>query len=346
MITSIAIQAYFTRMQELFKAQGFDPSMKIIYDSENAQSEEWLSDALAEKRMQRKGTTAKDTVRSSPFTCLFWTRSSLEPIVRQRQRLLDDDGNGGIAGKSTVSASFKIACAFISNKAEAIEDLEEAFAAVFQNTYNMPLSLQYVYNTSVVKDKTINFTYIQNLGESDLVHFKEGNLFAYSWSATVYMNYVSEFSWAGVFPVSKVVVDLYSPKGFPISSLDSYGRAVIVPHTAVTGEVVEVPAEPFVASVMRNPNDYCMFSITPPYSGAPAEISSATYELIKSAAIAIGGEPYVRRTPQAVFIKMPLFLNHAEGFGHDEDVAAASKALSAAIKEALGEEYVISPLEG
>lgn len=346
MITSIAIQAYFTRMQELFKTQGFDPSMKIIYDSENASSEEWLSDALAEKKMQRKGVTAKDTVRSSPFTCLFWTRSSLEPIVRQRQRLLDMDANGDIVGKSTVSASFKIACAFISNKAEAIEDLEEAFAAVFQNTYNMPLSLQYVYNTPAVKDKTINFTYIQNLGESDLVNFKEGNLFAYSWSATVYMNYVSEFSWSGVYPVSKVVVDLYSPKGFPISSLDSYGRAVTVPHTAVTDETIEVPAEPSVAFVTRNPNDYCMFSITPPYSGSPVEISSATYEVITSAAIAIGGEPYVRRTLHAVFVKMPLFLNHVEGFVHDEDVAAASKALSTAIKEALGEEYVISPLEG
>ncbi len=344
MITSVAVQAYLTRIRALFKEQGFDDSMRVIYDSENEMADTWLSDELADKEMRRKQMTMRDDVRSDPFMCLFWTRTSLTPIVRQRYRLLDTNAEGGPAGKSTVSASFKIACAFVSNKAEAVEDLEEAFAAVFQNTYNMPLSLEYIYNSEYVKDKTINFTFIQNMGEADLVNFKEGNLFAYGWSATIYMNYVSEFAWSRVYPAEKVVVDLYGPDGFPISSLDKFGKAVTKTHTATTGETIEVPAEPTVALTATKPHDYAPFAITAPYSGAEVEIEDAARALIESAIVGIGGEVSIHRTPYMAVADMPLALNHAEGADHDADMAATMAAVSDAIKQATGEEYVVTPM--
>ena len=373
MITSVAIQAYLTKIRALFKEQGFDDSMKVIYDSENAKNEEWLADELAEKKMDRKGMTTKEDVRSKPFMCLFWTRTSLEPIVRQRYRLLDtnEDPENRPSGKSTVSASFKIACAFVSNKAEAVEDLEEAFAAVFQNTYNMPLttpkkdehgsvtqvsSLEYIYNSEYVKDKIINFTYIQNLGEADLVNFKEGNLFAYSWSATIYMNYVSEFAWSRVYPVEKLVIDLYNPKGFPISSLDQFGHAissldqfghaVTKTHTATTGETVKVPAEPAVAFTAAKPHDYAPFAITAPYAGTVEEITPEARALIESAVVGIGGEVSIRKTPYMAVANMPLSLNHdaEHNTDHNADMLATAKAVSDAIKQATGEEYVVTPM--
>jgi hypothetical protein len=358
MITSVAVQAYLTRIRALFKEQGFDDSMRVVYDSENEMADTWLSDELADKEMRRKQMTVRDDVRSGPFMCLFWTRTSLTPIVRQRYRLLDTNAEGGPAGKSTVSASFKIACAFVSNKAEAVEDLEEAFAAVFQNTYNMPLSLEYIYNSEYVKDKTINFTYIQNMGEADLVNFKEGNLFAYGWSATIYMNYVSEFAWSRVYPVEKLVIDLYDPKGFPISSLDQFGKAQTHTYTAVDGtEVPNVPDEPLVAFTSADPRDYAPFSITLPYSvpyddgstprGQEPPVMPSAYDisdearvLIESAIKAIGGEVSLNSTRYMIVVRMPLSLNHAEGADHDADMAAVSNA----IKQAIGEEYVVTPM--
>lgn len=361
MITSVAIQAYLTKIRELFKEQGFDDSMHVIYDSENGMADTWLTDELSDKQMVRKGTTTRDDVRSAPFMALFWTRSSLEPIVRQRYRLLDthEDPEKRPSGKSTVSASFKIACAFVSNKAEAVEDLEEAFAAVFQNTYNMQLttpekdehgqvtkvsSLQYIYNSEYVKDKIINFTYIQNLGESDLVNFKDGNLFAYSWSATIYMNYVSEFAWSRVYPVEKLVVDLYGRNGFPISSLDQFGYAVTKTHTATTGETVVVPAEPTVALTAAKPHDYAPFAITAPYTGTIAEITPEARALIESAVVGIGGEVSIHKTPYMAVANMPLSLNHSEGAGHDADMLATAKAVSDAVAAAVGEPYVVTPM--
>lgn len=360
MITSIAIQAYLTKIRALFKEQGFDDSMKVIYDAENASADAWLSDELAEKKMDRKGMTTKEDVRSKPFMCLFWTRSSLEPIVRQRYRLLDTPNEGeGPAGRSTVSASFRIACCFVSNKAEAVEDLEEAFAAVFQNTYNMKIttpkkdesgvvspvsSLQYVYNSDYVKDKVVNFTYIQNLGEADLVNYKDGNLFAYTWSATIYMNYVSEFAWSRVYPVEKLVIDLYDPKGFPISSLDQFGKAVTKTHTATTGETIEVPAEPTVVLTAAKPHDYAPFAITAPYAGAVVEITPEARVLIESAVVGIGGEVSIHKTPYMAVANMPLSLNHVEGAEHNADMLATAKAVSDAIKQATGEEYVVTPM--
>lgn len=390
MITSVAVQAYLTRIGNLLMGQGFkgifrDPSvseaslknMRVVYDAEEAMTEEWLSDELASTKMPRKGTTTKADVRSAPFMALFWKRSPLEPIVRQRYRVMDTPGEsagGGLYGKSTVSASFTIACVFVSNKAEAVEDLEEAFAAVFQNTYNMPLatpkkdehgnvtqvsSLQYIYNSEDVKDKIINFTYIQNMGESDLVTFKEGNLFAYSWSAKIFMNYVSEFAWSRVFPVEKVVVDLYNPKGIPLGSLDAAGTARTHAYTADSGEVVpEVPDEPLIAFTRAEPRDYVPFAIVAPYSGTPGKITPEAKALIEGAVTGIGGEISLRGTDYMVIANMPLSANpppedvsSGSGSGHgvgepDREAYMMSThvALSEAIAAATEEEYVITPM--
>lgn len=390
MITSVAVQAYLTRIGNLLMGQGFkgifrDPSvseaslknMRVVYDAEEAMTEEWLSDELASTKMPRKGTTTKADVRSAPFMALFWKRSPLEPIVRQRYRVMDTPGEsagGGLYGKSTVSASFTIACVFVSNKAEAVEDLEEAFAAVFQNTYNMPLttpkkdahgnvtqvsSLQYIYNSEDVKDKIINFTYIQNMGESDLVTFKEGNLFAYSWSAKIFMNYVSEFAWSRVFPVEKVVVDLYNPKGIPLGSLDAAGTVRTHAYTADNGEVVpEVPDEPLIAFTRAEPRDYVPFAIVAPYSGTPGKITPEAKALIEGAVTGIGGEISLRGTDYMVIANMPLSANpppedvsSGSGSGHgvgepDREAYMMSThvALSEAIAAATEEEYVITPM--
>lgn len=349
MITSVAVQAYLTKIKELFNAQGFDPDMPVIYDSENAKSEEWLSDELANTRMKRKGTTTKDDVRKGPFMALFWTRTSLEPIIRQRYRLLDtpDEGVEGPAGKSTVSAKFRIACAFVTNKAEAVEDLEEAFAAVFQNTYNMPVSLQYIYNGASDKPEMAltNFTLIQNMGESDLVNFKEGNLFAYAWSADIFMNYVSEFAWSRVYPVEKIVIDLYGPRGIPISSLDAIGHVHTHTHTAVDGTVVEnVPDEPSVAFTAADPHEYIPFAISAPYTGVPVKISPEARVLIESAIISIGGEISLRGTEYMLVANMPLSLNHKDDATRDDDIAATASVIIQAIRGATGEEYVVTPM--
>ena len=359
MITSVAVQAYLTRICELFRAQGFDESMPVVYDAETGSADAWLSDNLADAVMKRKRMSTKDTIRSGPFMVLFWTRSSLEPIVRQRYRLLDspDTPGTGLAGKSTVSASFRIACSFVSNKAEAVEDLEEAFAAVFQNSYNIPLSLRYIYNSEAVKDKTTNFTVIQNLGENNLVNFKEGNLFSYTWGATIYMNYVSEFAWSKVYPVEKVVVDLYGPNGVPISSLNTMGHAVMRRRSANPADKVEVPVEPTVAFTATKPHDYVPFAITAPYAGAIVKIEPETRALIESAIGNVGGEVSIHRTPYMVIANMPLSANPpppdalcGSGSGnafdpdHEAYMISTAIALTEAIAAATGETYVVTPM--
>ena len=40
MIISVAVQAYLARIGELLKEQGFDPAMSVIYDAEQAQTDE------------------------------------------------------------------------------------------------------------------------------------------------------------------------------------------------------------------------------------------------------------------------------------------------------------------
>ena len=368
MIISVAIQAYLTHIAELLKGQGFDPDMNIIYDAEQAQTDEWLSDELAVKHMARKGTTTKDDVRRGPLMALFWTRSSLEPIIRRPYRLLDrpDDSASGIWGKSTVNGSFRIACSFVSNKGNSVEDLEEAFLARFQGTYNVPLSLEYIYNSArdnPLQAKT-NFTVIQNKGEADLINYKEGNLFAYTWSADIYMNYISEFAWSQVFPAEKVVVDLYDPNGIPLSSLDADGNVHTHMHVATDGTTVpDVPDEPSMAFISGDPRDYAQFSITLPYSvpyydGKPDTpegtdpaympsaygISDESRALISAAVHDIGGEISIRSTKYMVVARMPLSLNHKENATYDEDIMAAAGAIQAAVKAATSGDYIVTPL--
>lgn len=349
MIISVAVQAYLARIGELLKEQGFDDSMSVIYDAEQAQTDSWISDELAGKHMERKQMTTKDDVRSKSFMALFWTRSSLEPIVRHPWRLLDtrDDGVDGRWGKSTVNGKFRIACAFVSNKANTVEDLEEAFAARFQSTYNVPLSLKFIYNAAGARpeDAKINFTMIQNMGTSDLLNYKEGDLFSYTWSADIYMNYVSEFAWSQVFPVEKVLVDLYDPKGIPLASLDASGKAHTHTYKAVDGtEVPNVPDEPLVAFTRADPRDYAPFSISAPYTGVPAKITPEARALIEAAIPEIGGEVSLRGTEYMIVAKMPLALNHKEDATYDEDLMATAGAVSSAVKTATGEDYVVMPL--
>lgn len=349
MIISVAVQAYLARIGELLKEQGFDPSMSVIYDAEQAQTDEWISDELAGKHMERKQMTTKDDVRKKPFMALFWTRSSLEPIVRHPWRLLDtrDDGVDGRWGKSTVNGKFRIACAFVSNKAEAVEDLEEAFAAKFQSTYNVPLSLEFIYNAAGARpeDAKINFTMIQNMGESDLLNYKEGNLFSYAWSAELYLNCVSEFAWSQVFPVEKVLVDLYDPKGIPLASLDASGKAHTHTYKAADGtEVPNVPDEPLIAFTRADPGDYVPFSISAPYTGVPSKITPEARALIEAAIPEIGGEVSLRGTEYIIVAKMPLALNHKDEATYDDDVVATAGAIASAVKTATGEDYVVTPL--
>lgn len=349
MIISVAVQAYLARIGELLKEQGFDPDMSVIYDAEQAQTDSWISDELAGKHMERKQMTTKDDVRKKPFMALFWTRSSLEPIVRHPWRLLDtrDDGVDGRWGKSTVNGKFRIACAFVSNKANTVEDLEEAFAAKFQSTYNVPLSLEYIYNAAGARpeDAKINFTMIQNMGTSDLLDYKEGNLFSYTWSADIYMNYVSEFAWSPAFPVEKVLVDLYDPKGIPLASLDASGKAHTHTYTAVDGtEVPNVPDEPLVAFTRADPRDYMPFSISAPYTGVPSKITPEARALIAAAIPEIGGEVSLRGTEYMIVAKMPLALNHKDEATYDDDVVATAGAIASAVKKATGEDYVVTPL--
>lgn len=370
MIISVAVQAYLARIGELLKEQGFDDSMSVIYDAEQAQTDFWISDELSKKHMERKQMTTKDDVRKKPFMALFWTRSSLEPIVRHPWRLLDtrDDGVDGRWGKSTVNGKFRIACAFVSNKANTVEDLEEAFAARFQSTYNVPLSLEFIYNAAGARpeDAKINFTMIQNMGTSDLLNYKEGNLFSYTWSADIYMNYVSEFAWSQVFPVEKVLVDLYDPKGIPLASLDASGQWHTHTHMYANekGEMVAgptVPDEPLVAFTSADPHDYALFSITLPYSipypegkeaagkeppVMPSEygISDEARALIEPAITGIGGEVSLRSTKYMMVVRMPLALNHKEDATYDEDLMATAGAVAAAVHSAASDEYIVTPM--
>lgn len=366
MITSVAVQAYLARIAELFKEQGFDPDMNVIYDAEQAQTSEWITDELSGKHMRRKGMTTKADVRKKPFMALFWTRSSLEPIIRRPYRLIDspDDGILAPAGKSTVNAKFRIACAFVSNKAEAVEDLEEAFAARFQSTYNIPIALEFIYNSAEKRpeEAKTNFTVIQDMGEADLVNYKDGNLFAYTWGADIHMNCVSEFAWSRVFPVEKIVVDLYSPNGIPLASLDAFGKAHTHTYKAEDGTAVEnVPDEPLVAFTSADPHDYALFSITLPYSvpyagGSTSKgqdppampsvygIPDEARALIAAAITEIGGEVSRRSTKYMIVARMPLSLNHKEDATYDEDVMATARAVAAAVDSAVSDDYIVTPM--
>lgn len=258
---SIAIQAYFDQMRKFFERQGFDPSTRVIYAADAEEIQKLLDTDIANKKMPRKGTEpkgspsegpAKDPVRNNPYTYLAWKRSSLENVIRRSMRMEDTIQIGGPRNfKKTVSAKFEMTCFYISNKANLIEDFEEAFAAEYQNMHTIPANLKFAYNNRNSADAGgydvgINMTVIQELGESEMVAARVGNLFTYTWHLTIYLPVVSEFAAFRASPLKTVIVDLYSPEGVPIASMDMEGKAEWVQYVADDGTQVTVPKTPYV----------------------------------------------------------------------------------------------------
>lgn len=252
MIQSIAIQAYFNKLRGLLTRQGFDPSLKIVYGADAEGAQRFLDQDIADKEMPRKGVTSREDVRSNPYSYIFWTRESLNNIVRRPVYLRDGVIDGVPHFKKTVSASFSMGCVLVSDKASFIEDYSEAFAAEYQNAHSVPINLKFAYNDrNTVREggfdtDGLNITVIQNLGTEELVSYRTGNLFSYSWTATLYLNFVSEFADFTASPLKKVVVDLYNPNGIPLSSMDFNGAAKWKEHTATDGTKVIVPETPYV----------------------------------------------------------------------------------------------------
>lgn len=253
MIQSIAIQAYFDRMRGLLTRQGFDNSLKIVYGADAEGAQQLLEKDLADKDMDRKSTSSRDNIRSNPYSYIFWTRNSLENIVRRPVKVRDGiDDLGKSHFKKTVSASFSMSCVLVSNKAGLIEDFAEAFASEYQNIHNIPINLKFAYtdrnpiSAGGFDTPGLNVTAIQNLGSEELVSFRAGNLFSYSWDVRLYLNVVSEFADWEATPLKKVVVDLYNPSGVPLASMDFNGAAQWKEHTATDGTKVIVPETAYV----------------------------------------------------------------------------------------------------
>lgn len=252
MIQSIVIQAYFNRMRHFFTRQGFDEFMKVVYGADAEGPQRLLDQDMADKDMDRKSQTDRDTVRKKPYTYLFWTRDSLKNIVRRSINLQDgvmEDGKRRF--KKTVSAYFGMGCVLVSNKAELIEDFSEAFAAEYQNMHNIPINYKFGYDDrrGIVEggfDAECNITAIQELGTEELVSFRQGNLFSYSWNVNLYLNIVSEFADRLMAPLRKVVVDLYNENGIPLAAMDFEGQPHWKTHTATDGTQVVVPARAYV----------------------------------------------------------------------------------------------------
>ena len=247
MLQSIAIQAYFSQMRHFFTRQGFDGSMKAVYSGDAEGPQKLLDNDMANKNMDRKQGTDKETVRSKPYTYLFWTRDSLQNIVRRPVYLQDGFTQDGKARfKKTVSASFSMACTVVSNKANLIEDFSEAFATEYQNIHNVPINLKFGYDDHDTFDTDgLAITVIQNLGKEEIVSFHTGNLFAYMWDLTMYFNLVSEFADWKMAPLKNVVVDLYNPNGVPLASLDMAGKPLWKTHVATDGTKIVVPEKAF-----------------------------------------------------------------------------------------------------
>lgn len=237
MIQSLAIQGYFAQMRHFFSRQGFDVSTKVIYGADAKGNLDLLDQDLANKDMDRKGTTTRESVRSNPYTYLFWTKGTMENIVRRSARLRDGvDEQGSAHYKKVVSIKFPLVLAFISNKGNTIEDFEEAFAAEWQNLHNAQYSMKWAYpreSDTTQDDLWMNATIIQELGSSELVSYREGNLFAYSWTATLHLTFVSEFAEAILHRLKHVMVDLYTKQGIPLASIGDINTP--------THEVGEVP---------------------------------------------------------------------------------------------------------
>lgn len=253
MIQSIAIKAYFAQMRHFLTRQGFDEHLKVAYGADAEGPQRLLDQDLADKKMDRKSETNRDTVREDPYSYLFWTRDSLENIVRRSIRIADGmTPDGKLRFKKTVSASFGMGCVLVSNKAELIEDFSEAFAAEYQNLHNVPINLKFAYEDRTTPSEGgyntagLNVTIIQDLGKEELVSFRQGNLFSYSWNVKVLLNLVSEFADWKMAPLRSVVVDLYNKNGIPLSSMDFNGTPEWKEHIASDGTRVIVPADAFV----------------------------------------------------------------------------------------------------
>lgn len=256
MMQSIAIRAYFDWMRKFFTRQGFDGTMKVVYSADAEGPQKLLNQDIVDKDTDRKQGSNRDTVRSDPYTYLFWTRDSLRNVIRRSVKLRDGVTNDGIGKfKKTVSASFGMGCVLVSNKANLIEDFSEAFASEYQNIHNVPINLKFGYDTRTgvmeggFNTEGLNITLIQELGTEELVSFQVGDLFSYSWDLTLYLNFVSEFAEWTSAPVERLVVDLYNPNGVPLSSMDMAGAPQWTEHTASDGTVVQVPKTTFVEVV-------------------------------------------------------------------------------------------------
>lgn len=253
MMQSIAVKAYFTQMRKFFTRQGFDKSMKVAYGADAEGPQRLLDQDLADKGMSRKSQTDRETVREAPYSYLFWTRDSLENIVRRSINLADGKTpDGKLRFKKTVSASFGMGCVLVSNKAELIEDFAEAFAAEYQNVHNVPINLKFAYDDRSTPSEGgyntagLNVTVIQDLGTEELVSFRQGDLFSYSWNVKMYLQFVSEFADWKMAPLRSLVVDLYNKNGIPLASMDFNGTPEWKEHVATDGTRVIVPADAFV----------------------------------------------------------------------------------------------------
>lgn len=253
MIQSIAIQAYFNRMRHFFTRQGFDASTKVVYGSDAEGPQKLLDQDMADKPMDRKQQSDRDTIRSLPYTYLFWTRDSLQNVVRRSFKLRDGSAEGKDRYKKTVSASFGMGCVFVSNKSNAIEDFSEAMAAEYQNMHTVPINLKFAYedrrpvSEGGFDTAGLNMTVINELGTEELVSFRQGNLFSYSWNVKLFLNFVSEFADIALTPLKEVFVDLYNDRGVPLSSMDFEANAMWRMHTAVDGTRILVPARSYMA---------------------------------------------------------------------------------------------------
>lgn len=249
MIQSIAIQAYFAQMRHFFTRQGFNLGTRVIYGGDAQGNLDLLDKDLANYNMPRKATTTRETVRSNPYTYLFWTKGTVENINRRSVRIRDGiSPTGHPIFKKYVSVKFPLQLAYLSNKGNTIEDFEEAYAAEWQNIHNAPLSLKWAFPAEAAKlkadgevnpDLWMNATVIQNLGSSELVSYRLGNLFAYSWTAWIHLNFVSEFASVTLKRLKNIVVDLYNPEGIPLASIGAKNSPTFkvgeVPDTG-TGE--------------------------------------------------------------------------------------------------------------
>lgn len=250
MIQSIAIQAYFNRMRHFFTRQGFDTSTKVVYGADAEGPQKLLDQDMADKPMDRKQQSDRDTIRSLPYTYLFWTRDSLQNIVRRPFKVRDGSAGGKDRYKKTVSASFGMGCVFVSNKANAIEDFSEAMASEYQNMHTVPINLKFAYDDRRPVSEGgfdtvgLNMTVINELGTEENVSFRQGNVFSYSWNVELFLNFVSEFADIRLTPLKQVFVDLYNERGVPLSSMDFEANAMWRMHTATDGTRIFVPARP------------------------------------------------------------------------------------------------------